>query len=419
MVRGGAQENTLANVLGLHGGEWESTLVTGPALGPEGSMEPRCKAAGVRMLHVPELVREISPRQDRAALARLARILKAERPHLVHTHTSKAGILGRLAARMAGVPAVVHTPHGHVFHSYEGGLKTRLFIRAERTCASWAHRLVALTERERDEHLELRVGRPEQWTTIHSGVNFRPFEAARGDREAARGALGIPTGVPVVGTVGRLVPIKGQRYLIEAAAILSPAFPDLQLLLVGDGELRDELLGLARGAELGVIEHDPSGKPRHAVGVAPGRATVHFLGLRRDVPHWMSAMDIFALPSLNEGMGRVLVEAMAMELPCVASRVSGIPNVVAEGETGLLVPAKESGELAQALSQLLQASELARTMGRKGRGRVVPAFSVEEMVRKLEALYLDVLRERGVPVPPSLGKVSEAELQRRLSAADA
>src|SRR3954453_17975951 len=179
MVKGGAQENTLATVIGVHGRGWESSLVTGPGLGPEGSLEPECLAAGVRLLRVPELVRELSPSQDGQALRQLTRLMRKEQPHLVHTHTSKAGILGRIAARRAGVPIVVHTPHGHVFHSYEGRLKTQLFVRLERACAPFAHRLIALTDTERREHLELGIGRPEQWVTVHSGVDFETFEASR------------------------------------------------------------------------------------------------------------------------------------------------------------------------------------------------------------------------------------------------
>jgi glycosyltransferase involved in cell wall biosynthesis len=208
MVRGGAQENTLATAAGIHGRGWESSLVIGPAFGPEGSLEPECLAAGMRLLRVSELVREVSPLQDGKALRQLVRLMRRERPHLVHTHTSKAGILGRLAARRAGVPVVVHTPHGHVFHSYEGRLKTQLFVRFERACAPLADRLIALTETERREHLERRVGRPAQWSTVHSGVDFAPFQDCRGMRAAVRAELGMPADAVVLGTVGRLVPIK-------------------------------------------------------------------------------------------------------------------------------------------------------------------------------------------------------------------
>jgi glycosyltransferase involved in cell wall biosynthesis len=405
MVKGGAQENTLSNVLGLAGPGWESSLATGPAVGPEGSLEPECLAAGVRMLRVPELVRELSPMDDLRALRRLETLCRKERPHIVHTHTSKAGILGRIAARRAGVPLVVHTPHGHVFHSYESGLKTRLFVEAERYCARSADRLVALTENERREHLELRVGGAERWTVIHSGVDFSPFEAARGQRAPVRRELGIENNATVIGTVGRLVPIKGQRYLIEAFAALTAARPELHLLLVGDGELREELTSLAVSLGLAVRAHDEPSMP-HADG-APGRGTVHFVGLRRDVPRLMAAMDVFTLPSLNEGMGRVLVEAMAMELPCVASRVSGIPDVVAEGATGLLVPPREPGELAGALGTLLDDPARAREMGVRGRQRVVPEFGVVRMLEKLDTLYRELLAAKGLVAPAHHPKIEQ------------
>jgi glycosyltransferase involved in cell wall biosynthesis len=387
MVKGGAQVNTLANVVGLAAPEWESLLVTGPALGPEGSLEPECEAAGVRLIRVPDLVREIAPAQDLRALRALQAIIRSERPDLVHTHTSKAGLLGRVAARREGVPAVVHTPHGHVFHSYEGGLKSRVFVAAERWAARKADRLVALTANERDEHLALGVGRPEQWRVIHSGVDFAPFEAARasGVREAARSELGLPPEAPVIGTVGRLVPIKGQCYLLEAFARVREQHPDARLLLVGDGDLRAELESRARDLGLPVIGEGGTSLPGAA----------QFLGLRRDVARLMAAFDLFALPSLNEGMGRVLVEAMAMELPCVASRVSGTPDVVAHEETGLLVPPADPAALAAALQRLLANPAEARAMGRAGRGRAVPGFGVEAMLHSLRELYRDTLRRAG------------------------
>jgi glycosyltransferase involved in cell wall biosynthesis len=423
MVRGGAQENTLATVAGINGGGWESALATGPALGPEGSLEPECLLAGVRMRRVSALVREVSLRCDLAALRQLTRLIRRERPHVLHTHTSKAGILGRVAARRAGVPVVVHTPHGHVFHSYEARLKTQLFVRLERACAGAADRLVALTDRERREHLDLGIGRPGQWVTVHSGIDFAPFQESRGSREAVRAELGLPADAVVLGSVGRLVPIKGHDYLLQALARLGARLPSLtvgaplHLLLVGDGPLRDDLIARARSLGLRVSGSGSGSCPRSCSGSCSRRnaegPTLHVLGLRRDVARLLAAMDLFTLPSLNEGMGRVLVEAMAMELPCVASGVSGVPDVVEDGVTGVLVPPRDPVALAGAIATLIEHPERAREMGRRGRRKVVPEFGVERMIEKLEAVYRELLEAKGIPVPPHRSAAWNGTLSRR------
>lgn len=394
MVRGGAQENTLATVAGLNGGAWESSLVAGYAEGPEGSLEPECERQGVRLLRVPELVREIEPAADLVALRRLTRLMRKERPQIVHTHTSKAGILGRLAARRAKVPIIVHTPHGHVFHSYSNFFKSRAFVGVERGCARCADRLVALTPKERDEHLALGVGRPEQWDIIHSGIEFSQFEAWRvREQKQVRVELGLPLNATVIGCVGRLVPIKDHASLIDAFAVIARKVRNAQLVLVGDGPLQDELVARARSLGLRVGLGNASGKTS-----APptGEATVHFYGLRRDVPRYLRAMDLFVLCSLNEGMGRALVEAMSMELPCVATWVSGIPDVVDEGKTGLLVPPRAPDMLSGAIQSLLRDPARARAMGLRGRERALAGFSQASMLDSIERMYTQLLHERGL-----------------------
>jgi glycosyltransferase involved in cell wall biosynthesis len=405
MVRGGAQQNTLATAVGINGRGWDSSLATGPALGPEGSLAPECLVSGLRVLRVPALVREASPPRDLEALRQLTRLIRQERPHVVHTHTSKAGMLGRIAARLAGAPVVVHTPHGHVFHSYEGRLQTQLFVRLERACARTADRLIALTETERREHLDLGIGRPEQWVTVHSGVDFEPLEAERSSRDSVRAELGLPPDAVVVGSVGRLVPIKGHAYLIEAIARLDIKHPALQVLLIGDGPLRADLIARARSLGIGVSNEGAAIAP-----CRPEGAAMHVLGLRRDVGRLLAAMDLFVLPSLNEGMGRVLVEAMAMELPCIASRVSGVPDVVEDGLTGVLVPPRDPQALARAISTLIEHHERAREMGRQGRLKVVPEFSVERMIVKLEAVYRELLEAKGISVPAPRQAVRSVDL---------
>jgi glycosyltransferase involved in cell wall biosynthesis len=388
-------------VVRIHGAGWESSLVAGPALGSEGSLERECEAKGVRLIRAPHLVREIAPLQDLRALRYLKSVIRKERPHIVHTHTSKAGILGRMAARSCRVPVVIHTPHGHVFHSYESRFKTEAFIRAERWCAARADRLVALTPNERKEHLDLRIGRPEQWAVVHSGIDFAPYLEARLHRSDIRAEFGIPADARVIGTVGRLVPIKGQRYLVEAFAGLAKGAPDLRLMLVGDGDRRAELTRQGRELGLRVIDHEAE------PGAASGPA-IHLTGFRRDVPRLMGAMDLFALPSLNEGMGRVLAEAMAVELPCVASRVSGTPDVVEEGVTGLLVPPRSASALGQALKSVLDDPIRATEMGAAGRRRALATFSVERMIELLENLYRDELARRGIAAPPPRTQVGVA-----------
>ncbi len=322
------------------------------------------------LVELPQLVREPAPVKDLGALVQLYRLIRGSRVDLVHTHTSKAGILGRLAARLAGVPHIVHTPHGHYFvGGYAGRALTHLFVRLERWAARFTDRIIGLTEQEIRDHVARGIGRPEQFVVIPSGIALPEF-GTTADAPALRAALGLPASATVVGAVGRLEPIKGHRYLLEAVGRLAPRCPGLHLALVGDGELLAEL---RRAAE-------------HA-GLA-GRA--HFLGWREDVPAVLHAFDLFALPSLNEGMGRALVEAMAAGLPIVASAAGGVPEVLAGGAAGLLVPPADAEALARAIETLLADPALRARLGAAARERA-GRYTVEASLRTLEALYDELL----------------------------
>jgi glycosyltransferase involved in cell wall biosynthesis len=289
-------------------------------------------------------------------------------------------------------------------------------VAVEQYTAKYADRLVALTATEQREHLDLGIGTRNQWSIVHSGINFSDFERNPAEGQQVRRELGISPGATLIGTVGRLVPVKGQCHLIEAFAKVRDAHPGAELLIVGDGELREDLLKLAHSLRLTVRDawNEDSRK------TPSGGGTVHFVGLRRDVRRLLTAMDIFALPSLNEGMGRVLVEAMAMELPCVASRVSGVPDVVRDGQTGTLVPAADPEGLATALIALANDPERVRAMGRLGRDCVVPAMSEGVMVEKLTDLYRLLLSEKGYQLPPlELGERSMQPSLELLSASRA
>ncbi len=375
--KGGSAENTYLTCMGLDPELYDVQLVIGPsdesAMGPEETAcveenLARLRARGVKILTLAGLVRRVSPVKDLVTLLALWRLFRRERPRIVHTHTSKAGILGRWAAWLAGVPAVIHTPHGHVFWGYFGPARTRFFIFLEKLSALVTDRLVMLTDQERIDHLRVGIAPEEAFVTIHSGVELVPFMAAKAARDEARRALGIPDGAFAVGTVGRLTAIKGPGVLVDAARRVIGRHPDSVFVFLGAGELLEALQ--TRAADLGIA------------------ASVRFAGWRPDAARLMSALDCFAFPSINEGMGKALVEAMALEKPVVASRVGGIIDLVDDGVNGFLVPAGDSQALAERILFYLENPETARRMARRAAEKAA-VYGSAAMVRKIEALYAE------------------------------
>jgi glycosyltransferase involved in cell wall biosynthesis len=368
--RGGSAENTLLTVIGLDKERYEVALISGPSAEPIDRLMDRAQASGVRLITVKNLVRKISPWRDFKALFALYRLVKGGRYDIVHTHSSKAGILGRWAAHLAGVPHLVHTPHGHVFYGYYNKLVTRLFVLLERLTACFSDKIVALTPQEVKEYLALGIGEPEKFIVIHSGVELACFRGIGAPGPEVRAELNIPRDLPVVGSVGRLEEVKGYRYFIEAASLIIEKIPEVCFLLVGDGSLRARLQRQA--TDFG-LEH-----------------RFVFTGWRDDVPRMISAMDIFVLSSLNEGMGKVLVEAMALKKPIVATRVGGVPGLIKDGRNGILVPPEDPSALAAAVIGLLEDKPRAERLGLEA-GRGIEWYSAQYMVRKIEGLYEELL----------------------------
>ncbi len=313
------------------------------------------------------LKRDPSPIADFKALLKLYSFIKRGKFDIVHTHTSKAGFIGRLAARMAHAPVVIHTTHGHVFYGFFGKLKTKLFVILEKVGAAVSDRIFCLTELEIKDHLDLGIGRRELFAALPSGIDIETYAAPSVPREETRRRLGIPAGAPVIGTVARLDPIKGGKYLLEAFISIKDADSAPYLLFVGDGECRAELEARARDSE------------------ASGR--VIFAGLRRDVPDLLHAMDIFVMPSLNEGYGKAIVEAMSAGVPVVATEVGGVPTLIESGTNGLLVPAADAAALAAALVKLIRSPETACALSDAAKKKVDEKYSVGAMVRDVEAAY--------------------------------
>lgn len=373
--KGGSAEDTIALASGMSN-DYDVVLVKGSSCESAMSMEEEhtllrdmnaMQHNGVRMMNLPSLVRRISPINDIKAFVALLIIFRREDPDIVHTHTSKAGFLGRWAAFWAGVPHIVHTPHGHVFYGYFNTLLTKCFIVAERMSALITDKIIAVSNREREEHLEHGVGDSEKFITIHSGVALDRFIDLNINIKAKKKELGIPEDYYVIGTIGRLVRIKGHQYLIEAAKGIIEKIPQTVFVFVGDGDLK------------GILEAEVE-----AVGI---RKNIIFLGWRNDVAEILYTFDIFAFPSLNEGMGKVLIEAMAASKPIVASQVGGIVDLVQDGVNGILVPPKNSDALCSGILKLLDNRDLAEQLGVHGRKRVYSDFDVSTGIRKIEKVY--------------------------------
>ena len=374
MTRGGAQENTLATVAYLKKLEYDVLLITGPSWSLEGEILSQAIEEGVPVMILPELVREIRPLSDVKALCKLIRAIKGAGVSLVHTHTSKAGLLGRLAARLCKVPLIIHTPHGHIFHSYFSPPKEKMFLFFERLAASWCHVLIALTESEKKEHLAVRVGKPDMWHVIPSGVNEKKFGDFSDDSlRQLRHKLGIPEPAKIVAFVGRFAPVKGPRFFVEAMPHILREYPRTHFLMVGDGE------------DLSFLEQRV-----RALGVAD---YVSWAGQAEEVAAYFALMDILVVPSLNEGMGRVIVEAGFYAKPVIGSKVGGIPDLIEHHQTGWLVTPRNELEIAHAVLNLLGDEAQCRRLGVALEAKVLAGYTESCMVRKIESLYLDLNHE--------------------------
>jgi glycosyltransferase involved in cell wall biosynthesis len=376
---GGSAQNTMLTALGHDRAQFEPLVVAGypgcwDAQGGQAATEENCRQlekAAIRWMLLPSLTREVHPIKDAQALWQLIRLFRQEQPALVHTHTSKAGVLGRVAAWLARVPVIVHTPHGHVFYGHFGPFRSWLFLQIERVLSALTDRLIALTEAERQDYLDRAVGEADRFVVVPSGIDRERFGRARVQGKQQPDWFGCPPEALIVGSVGWLTDVKGHEYLIEAVAKLKPDFPSLHLVIIGSGDRHDALL--------------------HQSELAGLRDAVHLLGHRDDIEACLAGMDLFVLPSLNEGMGRALIEAMAAGLPVIASRVGGIPAVISHERTGLLVPPGDADALAEALRRLLDRPEWATQLGLAASCSVDSRYGSVSMVHAIESIFAEAL----------------------------
>ncbi len=372
---GGPSVHVILLTAGLRERGYETRLVVGREAPAEGNLLRMAEARGVRCVQVPALGREIRPFSDTIALWQLYRMIRSFRPTIVHTHTAKAGVLGRVAARLAGVPMVVHTYHGHVLRGYFGPAKSAFFRALERSLAHVTDATVTVSAALRRELLEMRIAPAEKIHVVPLGL-----ELARFARPAARGALrgtAVPAEAPLVGMVGRLVPIKDVPTFLAAAARVRTARPDARFAIVGDGELRKALERQTR--DLGLAE------------------AVTFHGWREDLEGVYADLDVVVNASRNEGTPVALIEAMAAGVPVVATRVGGTPDLLGDGARGRLVPPADPDALADAIVAALARSKEASARVEAARAYVMAHHSVERLLDDVDRLYRHLLEARAVP----------------------
>jgi glycosyltransferase involved in cell wall biosynthesis len=369
---------------GLDERGYATTLGAGTLARGEGSMAFVAEELGVEVHTVAQLHRDVSPVLDPVSVARVARLIRDVRPHILHTHTAKAGAIGRTAAMIAGEarpPIVVHTFHGHVLRGYFDPVRTAVYREVERSLARVTTRLVAVSPEVRDELVSLDVAPAEKFSVIRLGIDLdrRIVEAESGGLELRR-AFGVPADAFVVGWIGRMTAIKHLPDVLAAFARLRANGIDARLVLVGDGPDREDVEQRAHELEL-------------------ARFTL-YLGYQRDVAPYYGLFDALLLPSGNEGTPVVAIESLAAGTPVVATRVGGVPDVVADGVDGLLANVGDVEALAAALERLARDPTLREQMGAAGRERTLPRYRVDRLVDDVDELYRELLAERGFPAPP-------------------
>ncbi|MEM9789905.1 MAG: glycosyltransferase family 4 protein [Planctomycetota bacterium] len=375
LILGGAQQNTVMSCAAQAKAGHDVHLAFGPIHGPEGSLLDEAQASGATLHELPTLVRQLAPLTDYRAYLALAKLTRTLQPDIVHTHSSKAGIVGRVAAHHARAnerkPRIVHTVHGLPFHEGNSRLKNRLYIALEAFAAHRCDHLIAIAPQMVEAFALHDIAKPADFSVIPSGIDHRYFidQANATTVPNAKAMLGLPTNAPTVGLIARLDPYKGHRDLIAAAPGILKRVPDAQFVFLGDGYDRPAI--------------------EQAVADSPHADRFVFQGLVpwRDMPAAYKACDIVTLPSKQEGQSRVLAEALCCGCPIVAAHVGGIPSICIDRQTGRLVPPGDVPALANAIADQLTDRPAAQRMTAAGRDLIAEQFSADKMNRDLLALY--------------------------------
>lgn len=374
MIVGGAQENTLLTIKGHLASGHEVTLATGYSPGREGELLRNVKIEPFPVKIFSDLVRQISLWHDIRAFFKLKRFFREQGFDVVHTHSSKAGIIGRIAARSAGVPVVVHTVHGQAFHPYQNRLKNLLYIFLERVAAKYSDKIFAVAQAMIDQCVEAKIAPREKYQVVYSGMDTKAFATANRNQNM-RNFLGIPPDALVIAVVARLFPQKGYEFVIPAAEQVALSAPDTHWLLIGDGPMYEQLQ--QKLMKNGLLEK------------------FHFAGLipPHEVGKYLAQADLLWHLSLHEGLPRAVVQALAVGIPAIGFALDGTPEVVINQKTGFVTEPGDIKQVAKLTLDLLKNDILRRQLGENGQKNVLEQFAWQRMADILETEYLKLVSE--------------------------
>ncbi|MFC1862416.1 glycosyltransferase family 4 protein [Thermodesulfobacteriota bacterium] len=374
-VISGSGINTFLSMKGLDRNIFDVEL----ACAPGGRLIELTNSHQIKVWTFSNLVQPLHPIKDFLAIINLTVFLKKGYYHIVHTHNSKAGFIGRLAARLAKIPVVIHTVHGFAFHEQESYWRQALFRNLERLASRWCDKEIYISQPLIDWALKERIVGSDKIVKIYSGIDLNQFRPVTQDQKSKiRKKWGIGEDDEVIGIVSKLWEGKGHAILLDAFKKIKQDIKNSRLVIVGEGHLHDILVSKVK--KLGIED------------------SVLFTGFQMDVSEILGTFDIAVLPSFFEGMGRVILEAMAMEKPVVASRVGGIPDLVDDGVTGYLTEPGDVHELTEALKRILMDKHLAQSMGTEARKSTTSQFSSEVMVESISRVYNECLKSKGIDV---------------------
>jgi glycosyltransferase involved in cell wall biosynthesis len=374
LIVGGAQENTMYTAALLDKEKFSVEILSGPQTGSEGSLIEEVKNRGITLTIIHELLRQLSPINDMIAFLKIFRQIKQKEYLIVHTHSSKAGIIGRFAARLAKTPIIIHTVHGWSFHDHMPRFIRRSYILLERITATFTNKLIVVNQEDIKKGLREQIGKPEQYILIRSAIPIEEFNKKNSERDAIRKTLGLPINAPVLGNIGRFSIQKNPLDWIRIAGMVAAEIPNSYFIMVGDGPLKEQAIEMIENTGL--------------------KDRMILTGLRRDVANMLSVIDVFLLTSLWEGLPRVIPQAMMMEIPVVAYHVDGLKDIIINTKNGYLCNPGDIHSATKYCVKLLSEPKLRQEMGAFGRTMVEEDFDLRKMISQIEHIYLELITEK-------------------------